>query len=160
MDKLHIIYVDDQREVLATLERDLAVFDSYCFLEECESAEEALKLINEIDAKGDSIAIIISDHVMPEKNGVELLTEIHHDDRFKKTKKVLLTGQATHQDTILAINNAGIKHYFEKPWNAKELVDEIKKLLTEYIMESGIDYSAYSNVLDTNTLYKYLHRNV
>lgn len=159
MDNLHIIYIDDQREVLATLEKDLSVFEKYCSLEECESADEALSLINEIDSKGDKTAVIISDHVMPEKTGVELLSEIHGDERFEKSKKILLTGQATHQDTIKAINNAGIQHYFEKPWNSEEIVSTVKKLLTEFIVESGIEHSAYKDILDINVLFKYIREN-
>ncbi len=61
------------------------------------------------------IALIISDHVMPGKTGVELLTDVSKDGRFGFTRKVLLTGQATHTDTINAINSAGIDRYFEKP---------------------------------------------
>ncbi len=63
------------------------------------------------------ITVIVSDHVMPGKTGVELLTDVFHDSRFPNTKKILLTGQATHTDTINAIN-AGIDRYFEKPWQS------------------------------------------
>lgn len=160
MDNLHIIYIDDQREVLATLEKDLSFFENHCLIEECESADEALGLINEIDSKGDNIAVIISDHVMPEKSGVELLSEINDDNRFSKTKKILLTGQATHQDTIMAINNAGIKCYIEKPWDSKSLIETVKKLLTEYILESGIEHNKYTGILDSNILLKHMQNNI
>jgi len=87
MDKLNIIYVDDQREILSTLSKELQCFEKYVNVEECESAAEALELINEIDCAGNLVAVIISDHIMPGKNGVEFLTEIHKDGRLVRPKK-------------------------------------------------------------------------
>jgi len=152
MSNLNIICVDDQREVLTTVTRDLASFENFVTIEECESAIEALALIEEIDSEGKQISLIISDHVMPGKSGVELLREINTDSRFSLTKKVLLTGLATHQDTITAINEAGIDRYIEKPWKGEELLSCAKQLLTAYILEAGINYEKYLDILDQPTL--------
>ena len=160
MDKLYIVYVDDQREVLSTLSKDLQLFEKRCSVEECESANEALELIDEIDAAGDHLAVIISDHIMPGLSGVEFLTQINKDHRFLNTRKVLLTGQATHQDTITAINQANIEKYFEKPWKSEELVEGIKELLTHYVFRAGLDYERYTEVLHQPTLLEYLQRKV
>lgn len=152
MSQITIICVDDQREVLTTVSRDLNSLSAKISIEECESADETLELLDEIDSEGKHVALIISDHVMPGKSGVELLKEIHEDNRFLTTKKILLTGLATHQDTITAINQAGIDRYLEKPWNGDELLKNVKELLTSYIMESGINYEKYMEVLDQPTL--------
>lgn len=160
MDKLYIIYVDDQREVLSTLSKDLQVFEQYVSVEECESANEALELIDEIDSAGDHLAVIISDHIMPGISGVQFLTQINTDERFRFTRKMLLTGQATHQDTITAINQANIGKYVEKPWKSETLVEGVKVLLTHYIFSAGLDYETYTPILDQATLYSYLQRKV
>ncbi len=154
MSKLNIVYVDDQREILTTLSKDLQIFTDYVNIEECESAVEALEIIDEIDAEGGMIAIIISDHIMPEMSGVEFLSKIQHDSRFVETRKILLTGQATHQDTIQAINEAKIERYIEKPWNTKQIQDIVKKELTNYLFEQGVEYQKYMPVLDNETLLK------
>ncbi|MEF1300101.1 response regulator, partial [Vibrio parahaemolyticus] len=96
MEKLNLICVDDQREVLSAVLQDLEPLNKWLNIEDCESADEVLELMDELDADGEMIALIISDHVMPGKTGVELLTEISKDSRFVRTRKVLLTGQATH----------------------------------------------------------------
>lgn len=156
MDKLNIIYVDDQREVLSTLSKDLQVFEKFIAVEECESANEALNLINEIDSAGDFVAVLISDHIMPGISGVEFLSQINSDGRFSLTKKILLTGQATHQDTITAINQASIEKYIEKPWNSGALVEAVKILLTRYIFDAGLDHTRYTSVTDQATVLDYL----
>ncbi|MGF1909543.1 response regulator [Vibrio kasasachensis] len=148
MDKLNVICVDDQREVLSAVLHDLEPLAEWLNIEDCESADEVLALMDELDSEGEYIAVLVSDHVMPGKTGVELLTEVSQDRRFTHTKKVLLTGQATHTDTIQAINTAGINQYFEKPWQADFLVESITRLATEYIFDSGLDYTPYHAFLD------------
>ena len=69
-------------------------------------------------------------------------------------RKFFLTGQATHTDTINAINAAGIDRYFEKPWQASTLVECIRTLVTEYIFDQGLDYTDYQNELDQQVVSK------
>ncbi|CCN83725.1 putative TWO-COMPONENT SYSTEM SENSOR HISTIDINE KINASE/RESPONSE REGULATOR [Vibrio nigripulchritudo SFn27] len=156
MEKINIVCVDDQREVLSAVLQDLAPLEEWLTIEDCESAEEALELIEDLDAQGEHIALVISDHVMPGQSGVELLTEISQDRRFTHTKKVLLTGQATHQDTISAINQARIESYFEKPWGGKVLVECARRLVTEYIFDAGLEYESYQLQLDQQIVFSRL----
>jgi two-component system chemotaxis response regulator CheY len=158
MTKLEIISIDDEREVLAALRRDLVAFYQYCNLTFCESSEEAAEVLEELDAKGAAIALIICDHIMPGKNGIDFLIEMNRDMRFNATKRLLITGLATHQDTIQAINEAEIDRYIEKPWVTQHLHQTVKTLLTEYVLENGIDYQIFLEILDQSTLLRYLRR--
>jgi two-component system, chemotaxis family, chemotaxis protein CheY len=158
MENMNIIIVEDQREVLHAISKDLTTLEEYLSVEECQSAGEAIELANTIDEAGDYIALIISDHVMPEKNGVEFLAEIHHNEKFRGTKKILLTGLATHTDTINAINMAAIDRYISKPWKSNELLDTVKLLLTEYILEKGINYDRYMDWMNKTVLFDKLRK--
>ena len=142
MEKLNIICVDDQREVLSAVLQDLEPLCFWLNIEDCESASEALELMDELDANGEYVALVISDHVMPEKTGVELLTEISADARFTYTKKVLLTGQATHSDTINAINSAGINSI---NWYDDLDIELIIKFLTKNL---NLEFELYSPNFD------------
>ncbi|MGR4990118.1 response regulator [Vibrio rotiferianus] len=156
MEKLNLICVDDQREVLSAVLQDLQPLTTWLNIEDCESAAEVLELMDELDAEGEMIALLISDHVMPGKTGVELLTEVSKDSRFVHTRKVLLTGQATHTDTINAINSAGIDRYFEKPWQADQLIECVRNLVTRYVFDMGLDYSQYHEYLDQSVVFEKL----
>lgn len=158
MEELFIIIVDDQREVLTTVSKDLEDLSDYVTIEECESAGETLELLDEIDAEGNYVAVIISDHVMPGKNGVELLSEISQDPRFRESKKILLTGLATHEDTINAINQASIHRYLEKPWEKETLLEIVKELLTRFVLEKGLDYEEIQPVLDNNVIIEFARK--
>ncbi|MEL7121020.1 MAG: response regulator [Bacteroidota bacterium] len=154
MEKIILLCVEDQREVLTAIVSDLAFFDKGFVIEECESADEALDLVEEIDAEGDYLGVVLSDHVMPGKSGVAFLSELHKDPRFRHTKKVLITGLATHSDTIQAINDAAIDRYIQKPWQQEQLIQYVKELLTHFIILKGIDYQSWLPYLDSATLFK------
>lgn len=158
MEKIYILCIDDQREVLNAVVEDLELFEQAFPIEECESVAEALEVIEDIDRKGDYLGLVISDHVMPDKNGIDFLIELHQDERFIKTRKLLLTGLATHQDTINAINHAAVDRYIPKPWNKETLHQYVRILLTEFILDTGIEFQPYLQWLDQETLYQRLRR--
>lgn len=152
MDNLFIVCVDDQREVLNALTADLEALEPLLQIEECESVSEAWDVIESIDQEGNHLALIITDQVMPENSGVDLLKKLSKDYRFDRTKTILLTGQATHKDTIDAINTTQLDLYVEKPWDREGLLKMIKTLITKYLLDAGIDYSDYTSVIDQETL--------
>ena len=156
METINIICIDDQQEVLDSVMRDLRPLGDLVRLEEASSAAECMDLVEHIDENGDYVAVIISDQVMPDEQGTDLLRKITSDGRFNKTRKILLTGQATHADTINAINEGGIDNYVEKPWQPEHLLNVVKRLLTLYILDSGIDYRPYMSILDNTTLFSKL----
>ncbi len=156
MEKLRIMCIDDQREVLSTLRKDLDMFNDFCIFIECETADEAEEVLEDIDKSGMYLALVISDQVMPGKNGVDFFIDLNKDTRFPQVKKLLLTGLATHEDTIKAINEAHIDHYIEKPWSLKNFQHTVRILLTEYICDSGLEYEDYIEIIDQETLYREL----
>jgi len=160
METPSILCVDDQPEVLHSLRNDLELFSEAFGLFECESAAEGWELLEEIDAEGGGVGVIVCDHVMPEKSGVDFLGEVEEDARFVHTKKVLLTGLATHQDAIQAINRANLDCYIEKPWNPEELISSVRRLMTESIVQAGVEYESLMHVLDQQVIYRELRKRV
>jgi two-component system chemotaxis response regulator CheY len=64
------------------------------------------------------------------------------------TRKVLVTGQADHADTIRAVNDAGLHHYIAKPWNPDDLIEVTVREVTDYIIAEGIDPLPFVRDLD------------
>jgi two-component system chemotaxis response regulator CheY len=82
METINIICVDDQSDVLDAVTRDLRSLEQFYRVEGAESAEDCLSLMNEMDERGESVGLVISDHVMPGGNGVELLQKISSNPYF------------------------------------------------------------------------------
>jgi len=152
MSKPNIICVDDQREVLAVIRRDLGTFSPAFNIVDCESASETEEVINDLERNNEQIAVIICDHIMPGENGIDFLIRLNKNKLIKNTKRILLTGLATHEDTIRAINEAQIDIYMDKPWESEKLVNTVKILLTKYFLASGKDYSEFMPYLDQEAL--------
>ncbi|PID28853.1 MAG: hypothetical protein CR982_04035 [Candidatus Cloacimonadota bacterium] len=151
----YIFCVDDQPEVLASVKRELSFLDERFEIIDCESAEDALAEFDEIDEEP---ALIICDHIMPEKTGVEFLYELKESNRFKFTKKILLTGLASHQDTIDAINKAGIDAYISKPWETELLIKRVKECITNFIFDTGDNYLEFTDIMDKDLMLQKLQR--
>jgi signal transduction histidine kinase len=64
--------------------------------------------------------LVISDQTMPQMGGIELLRRVRN--RFPDAARVILTGYGDKESAIRAINDAGIYHYVEKPWDNAELL--------------------------------------
>lgn len=158
MKKPNIICIDDQREVLAAIKKDLDFFTPAFNIVDCESAAEAYEIMNDLNKDKEEVAVIICDHIMPGENGIDFLTRLNQDQKFLYTKKFILTGLANHTDTIQAINEAEINAYLEKPWEKEEFVTIVKKLLTRFIVEADIEYDNLMPFLDQATLDRELKR--
>ncbi len=126
-----ILCVDDEEGVLSALRQQLAArFGHECEIATASSANDALEFIDELEADGDELAVVIADQIMPGMKGDELLAEIHK--RSPTTTKVLLTGQAGLDAVISAINQARLNQYIAKPWVEANLRLIVEGLLRQY----------------------------
>lgn len=137
--KLAVLVVEDEEPVRAALARDLAPFASTVRIEMAEDVEDAYSVVGEVAEDGDVIGLILSDHRLPGTSGVDFLIEAGSDARLSKARKVLVTGQANHEDTIRAINLAHISQYVAKPWHKELLQELVRDQLTTFVMDNGIN---------------------
>ena len=146
--KLTILILEDEPEVRTAIERDLQVFAPTVRLEPASDVDDAWEVIDEISADGDVLALALCDHRMPGTTGVEFLVDMMDDDRTAATRKVLVTGQAQLEDTIIAVNEAYLDHYIAKPWDPVDLEATVRDLLTSYVADMGIDPLPHLAALD------------
>jgi len=146
--RLAVLVLEDEPEVRAALLRDLAAFDPPVRVEPAENVEDARAVLRELAAVGDALALVLADHRLPGTTGVELLVELHGDPEHSSARKVLVTGQADQQDTIRAVNEAGLDRYVTKPWDAEELVALVRSELTSFVLAEDLDPLPYLPALD------------
>jgi CheY-like chemotaxis protein len=157
MNKIYILVIEDEPAVLEAVVRDLQPLESMFPIETCSSVNEAEEVVKQIRAKGDGVGVVVCDHIMPGTTGVEFLVRSHKSGSLSKSKKVLLTGQAGLQDTIMAINEAGLDYYIAKPWKAEELRKIARIQMSMYILENVKGNPVkYYGAMDPNVLSDYL----
>ncbi len=107
-----IMLVDDEENICRSLRRTLKQ-EGYHVAIASEPAE-ALELLKQSPAD-----MVISDHLMPNMTGLELLKIVR--TRYPDCVRIMLTGHADMQTAIKAINQGEIYRFLTKPWDNTEL---------------------------------------
>lgn len=131
-----ILILDDEEMVLTSLNSFLELETDYHVVT-FTSARKALEHIKE-----GHIDLVISDYLMPEMDGISFLAKVKEID--PQITRIILTGYADKENAIKAINDVGLFHYIEKPWDndnlkivvrngleKKKLMRELDKKVTE-----------------------------
>ncbi len=153
MKQIAILCIEDEPEVREAILRDLRPLEEFFEIESAGDTADAAAVLAEFANRGLLTGLILCDHRLPGETGVEFLTRIHQVDGYRDTRKVLLTGQAGHQDTIKAVNEAGLNHYLAKPWDPADLLESSKDQLTRYVLgRDDVEPMPYLAILDAPRL--------
>lgn len=128
-EQIKILCVDDERNVLRSLER-MFLDDDYEIALAC-SGEDGLKIMEE----SGPFQVIISDYRMPVMNGVDFLREVY--EKWPHTVRIVLSGYADAGAIVAAINEGHIYQFIPKPWNDAELRVTIQHCLEHYFLHKN-----------------------
>ncbi len=152
MTQLLILCVEDESEVREALARDLAPFESIARIETAEDVEDARAALAGALKDGAVLALALCDHLLPGMHGVDYLVELRQTPATANARKVLVTGQAGLQDTVKAVNQAGLDHYVAKPWTPEQLREVVRAQLTEYVIAHVDNLLPFVGALDSERL--------
>ena len=114
------LVVEDNQDVAAYI--NLCLQDAYQIIN-APNGEEGINLA--IEHTPD---IIVSDIMMPKKNGFELCETLKQDIKTNHIPIILLTAKASQQDKISGLS-IGADAYLTKPFNKEELLIRITQLI-------------------------------
>ena len=117
-----VLIVDDEPAILESLELTLGA--DYT-VHTAQSGEEGLEVLAR-----ESIALIITDQVLPSMSGVEFLERAI--ERNPRAIRMMLTGYADIGSLERAINTGHIYRYISKPWEPDEVRLNVKRALEAY----------------------------
>jgi phosphoserine phosphatase RsbU/P len=138
MEKPVILCVDDEDFVLRSLKTQLRnQFGQDYTIETTESGFDALEIVQNILSTGTTFPIIITDHIMPEMLGDELLIKVHA--LSKHTLKIMLTGQADTEAIGNVVNKANLYRYITKPWEQSDLIITVKEALYKFTTDRELE---------------------
>jgi serine phosphatase RsbU (regulator of sigma subunit) len=155
MKKPAILCVDDEIIVLNSLKAELRVaFGERFIIEVAENATDALEIFTDLLVDDVEVPLVISDYIMPDMKGDELLTKIHKTS--PDCIKILLTGEAHIEGITNAINNADLYRYITKPWDKSYLIVTIEEAVKTYyknkkLLEYGLQMSNMNLMLAEKT---------
>lgn len=119
MGKPVILAVDDDVSVLEAIIQDLRrKYGAAYRILRAGSGQAALDTCSQLEQRGDSVALFLSDQRMPGMSGVDFLEKAQKF--YPEAKRALLTAYADTEAAIRAINTARIHYYLTKPWDPPE----------------------------------------
>jgi two-component system, probable response regulator PhcQ len=123
-----VLVVDDDTNLLDGIRR-LLRREPYRLLTS-NSCEDALRIFD-----ATRVELVISDQDMPSMSGIAFLKCIR--ERYPDTIRFMLTGKATLDSAIDAINTGGISRFFLKPCSPDALVASIREGLQQHDLMAG-----------------------
>jgi DNA-binding NtrC family response regulator len=121
-----ILLVDDEPDVTDALKRALRR-EPYEFLT-AVSGQDAQQILER-----QHVDVVISDEQMPGMSGSEFLSKVR--TQFPHTIRMILSGQASLEAAVRAINEGEVYRFFLKPCNPTDLIFTVQQALRHKRLE-------------------------
>lgn len=133
--EMHILCVDDESIILLSLREELRSHAHLlgASIDIATSGAEALRIMEEITARGEEIPVIISDQRMPGMNGDEFLSRAQ--TLVPDARKIMLTGYTDLGAVTRLVNKDALYRYVVKPWEHGDLVLTVQEAFRSYKQE-------------------------
>lgn len=118
-----ILLIDDNQDFRETV-REMLEREGYSVIE-AEDGGQGIKLY-----RSHAIDLVITDIIMPNKEGVETIFELHFGYPNVKIIAISGGGHLSASDHLSALEDVGVSYTFTKPLNRDEFLAAIEKTLT------------------------------
>lgn len=122
-EDMNILVVDDEEKICELIK---------IFLESAFPFHSVVTAPNVLQAQqkcqNQEFDLVIVDHVMPGKAGIEFIEHLRNSVRFTKMRVILISGYLQQEDVLQAIK-LGVKHVVVKPFTRQQLVGQVADIL-------------------------------
>jgi len=120
MEKINVVIIDDEREILSSIERFLNRGDKY----RVKTYENPVTALASIAKDTD---VVLLDVMMPQMNGLDLLPKLK--EKLPDVKVIIMTAYST-LDTVVNAHRKGATDYIMKPFpSLREIEKKIETVL-------------------------------
>ena len=127
-ERIPILIIDDEKDFLELVEYNLRLAGFKVYL--AANGKKGLKI-----AKKRLPEVILLDTTMPKMDGLEVLSELKHNEKTDKIPVFMLTGKTIMGDIERAFE-IGADDYISKPVELKKLGTIVKKKLEKFLSKT------------------------
>lgn len=122
-EDMNVLVVDDEEKICELIKIFLeSAFPFRSVVSAPNSAHAMQKFANQ------DFDLVIVDHVMPGKAGIEFIEQLRHSVKYNKVKVILISGYLQQEDVLAAIQ-LGVKNIIVKPFTRQHLVNQVADIL-------------------------------
>ncbi len=144
---LRVLLVDDE-EALTEIAKVFLERDEDLKVDTSPSAKNALEKL-----KSDNYDVIVSDYMMPEMNGIELLKKLKSDDNT--TPFILFTGRGR-EDVAIDALNSGASFYLQKGGDPKSEFAELANMIKRSARHAQVEKAHAELIVDLQRSHRLL----
>lgn len=120
---MNILVVDDEEKICELIKIFLeSAFPFHSVVSAPNAAQAMQKFLNQ------EFDLVIMDHVMPGKPGIEFIEQLRNSVKYNKLKIILISGYLQQEDVLTAIQ-LNIKNIVVKPFTRQHLVQQVSDIL-------------------------------
>ena len=131
MEQINVLVVDDEQDVLETLESMLNELNFNTLV--AQNGDKAMEII-----ENNKIDVVLSDIYMPETDGFELLNNVRAFD--KEIVYLMITGKPTIETAVQSIRE-GAYDYITKPFDLDDLRIKINRCIEKKKLSHNLKWS-------------------
>ena len=125
-----ILCLDDQEwELLRLRQQLLARFGERCIVESLHSPAALLRRLDELEQRGEQVALLLIGGQILHEGGLEALIELHQ--RVPQAGKLLLLTSPQDELVTLSVSHAGVCQYLVRPFEETQLHLCVESILRE-----------------------------
>lgn len=122
-EEMNILVVDDEEKICELIKIFLeSAFPFHSVVSAPNTTQATQKFLNQ------EFDLLIIDHVMPGKAGIDYISHLRSSVKHAKTKIVLISGYLQQEDVLNAIQ-MGVKHIVVKPFTRQQLINQVADIL-------------------------------
>jgi len=121
-----VLIVDDEPFVINSVRRIL-IEDGYKIFS-AKNGVEGIEIL-----KAHTVKVVISDEMMPEMSGSEFLSKVRQ--QYPNVIRIMLTGHASIEAAMRAVNEGEIYRFFMKPWSDLDIRFAVRSGIEKYDLE-------------------------
>ncbi len=122
----NILIVDDSPPMRAVIKKTVKVSGfNVGQVFEASNGREALDVL-----RREWMDLVVSDHNMPEMNGLEMLEEMKKDELLRSVPVVMVTTEGS-RERVETFRSMGIADYIKKPFTPEEIRSKLNRIMGE-----------------------------
>ncbi len=137
---VNILMIDDSQELINQVKE---YFKGHAVLNMKYDATDGMNAMRIIKEREKDIDLILMDVLIPEKDGIEILSEMQE---LNIKKKVIIVSSYKKEYTVKMASKFDVDYYMLKPFSLESLEKRILEVATGEIPESEIDQQENQNV--------------
>lgn len=123
VEEMNVLVVDDEEKICELIKIFLeSAYPFHSVVAAPNTTMATQKFLNQ------EFDLLIIDHVLPGKAGIEYIEHLRNSVKFNKMKIILISGYLQQEDVLTAIQ-LGIKHVVVKPFTRQQLVNQVADIL-------------------------------